>query len=163
MTDQAETPLKYSDVREELHRQVMQAIAKALDAPEVSGALQGVERFVYRVGYDQGFNAGWDAAVRRFTAVLDTSKPRQEPPPSIDPPIAMHATLTADPEDQTIKDLVLSSILRRPGQRGVEIVTALRAAGHDANERTVRTALHRLKVALKIKVEDGKWYPVDQT
>jgi len=162
MNDQAETSPKYSDLREELNRQVMAAIDKALDAPEVGGAMQNVERFVYRAGYDSGFNAGWDAAVRRFAAVLDTSRPPQGPTQAnIDPNLTMTAPRKAEPDDPTIKDLVLASIKRRPGIRGIEIVSTLKATGLDANERSVRTSLHRLKLAKKIRIDDGRWYPAE--
>ena len=45
-----------------------------------------------------------------------------------------------------------------PGLRGVEIVDAAAAAGKPLKERTVRTALHRLKTSKKLKSFEERWY-----
>ncbi|HVZ28580.1 MAG TPA: hypothetical protein VG798_08005 [Rhizomicrobium sp.] len=54
---------------------------------------------------------------------------------------------------------VLHMIETKPGLRGAEIVEALKWAGTPVHERTVRTALWRLKQAQKIVKRAGQWYP----
>jgi hypothetical protein len=50
---------------------------------------------------------------------------------------------------------VFNVITDFPGQRGVEIAAHLPGVA----ERTVRTAIHRLKIRGAIYQNDGKWYP----
>lgn len=50
---------------------------------------------------------------------------------------------------------VLSAIKQRPGMRGVEVVALIGTL----QERTVRTALHRLKMAGDIRTDNGRWFP----
>lgn len=56
------------------------------------------------------------------------------------------------------QDEVLSYIQTHPGLRGVEIADAF----DDRPERTIRTALHRLKKTTppKIQIVEGKWFAV---
>lgn len=49
---------------------------------------------------------------------------------------------------------VLQMIQARPGQRGVDLAAALAPV----NERTVRTALNRLKKHHFIEQKEGRWY-----
>jgi hypothetical protein len=128
--DSAETfPLPYEVARSDTH-----------------AALAELERSMYAMGYDQGFNAGWDAAVRRLSAV-SMEKPTVSAPSLAD-------------LDVPAKEVVLQVIERSPGLRGVEIVDAAARSGSPVHERAVRTALHRLKSAGRIKNEDGKWFPL---
>jgi len=66
--------------------------------------------------------------------------------------ISHHGT---NPRIRTANDLVLAHVRDYPGQRGVDIAAAF---ARQIPERTVRTALHRLKNGEKIKIVDGRWY-----
>jgi hypothetical protein len=118
---------------------------------DVWQAMARNERVCFDMGYDAGFNAGWDAAMRRFTAAME-NKPEPEPENAMRLP--EHKGV-AD-ADLSAKDKVLALVKDKPGLRGVEIVEAV-----GLHERTVRTALHRLKTSGQIKTEDNKWYAVE--
>lgn len=53
---------------------------------------------------------------------------------------------------------VLDAIRQSPGQRGVDVIKSLQGS---VEERTARTALHRLKKKGSIYQMDGKWFPVE--
>jgi hypothetical protein len=55
---------------------------------------------------------------------------------------------------------VLKAIRETPGMRGIEIVRTIEAAGQAIHERTVRTALSRLKGAGMIEQREEKWYEI---
>jgi hypothetical protein len=56
---------------------------------------------------------------------------------------------------------VLRIIQQFPGSRGFQIVVRSAETGRAINERTVRTALARLKKRGNIEMrEDGGWYPI---
>jgi len=46
-----------------------------------------------------------------------------------------------------------------PGRKGVEVVKAVQLIEPSIPERTVRTALRRLKMHKRIWQRDGRWYP----
>jgi hypothetical protein len=58
---------------------------------------------------------------------------------------------------------VLAMIQTNPGKKGFEIDQLLAATGDTVNERTLRTALRRLKVRGFIEQRmDGAWYPTEK-
>ena len=109
-------------------------------------AIADLEKSAFHFGYDHGFNAGWDAAVRRFSA-MTAEKP--------DPAVPSLGDM-----DTSAKDVILRIVQTNPGLRGTEIVAASGVLGAPINERTTRTALHRLKLAGIIRNDDGRWYAV---
>lgn len=54
--------------------------------------------------------------------------------------------------------LVVSVLEQSPGLRGVDIVKKIQEQGTAVHERTIRTALRRLKKAGVIAQREGKWY-----
>lgn len=132
-----------------------------VDAREgVFTAIWELERAAFRYGYDKGFDAGWDAAWRRFRAeFMDKPPPAseqpREAPQSPPPPPTMIA-----PDRKPAKELVLQILTANPnGMRGVEIVQAVQKIDSTIPERTVRTALHRLKTEdEQITNVDGLWH-----
>ena len=107
-------------------------------------ALSELERTIFAMGYDAGFAAGWDAALQRLTS-LSSEKP--------EPRLPIAAVFNA-----SAKDVVFRVIQQSPGLRGTEIVKATAKAGTPLDERNVRTALHRLKGANRIKNVDNRWF-----
>lgn len=55
--------------------------------------------------------------------------------------------------------IVLEAIKRQPGMSGIEVLSSVHIAGHMLEERTMRTALHRLKKRSLIVNREGKWFP----
>lgn len=64
-----------------------------------------------------------------------------------------------EPRGGSDQAAVLSDIRAHPGSKGVDIVRRLEAKG--IKERTIRTAIHRLKKRGAIIQQMGKWCPVD--
>jgi hypothetical protein len=56
-------------------------------------------------------------------------------------------------------NLVQGEIFGEPGLRGVDIVRSLEKKGTPVVDRTVRSALRRLKVSKIVWQRNGKWYP----
>lgn len=119
--------------------------------------------YAYRVADDaawrEGFHHGWTSykawfeeqiAKMRETANPQPTTPHQGNPINLDVEFKRPPTST--------RDAVLNFISANPGQKGVQIASAL---SDWAPERTVRTTLHRLKVAQKIQVVEGRWYVFD--
>ena len=59
-------------------------------------------------------------------------------------------------------DAVMNIVRGRPGLRGIEIVKAAAEVGQAIHERTVRTALHRMKRGGLIKILEGRWFAADR-
>jgi hypothetical protein len=134
-------------------------------------------------GWDQGFSDGWEAANKYFREQAEKEWAVRTAEQYIPYPSAQTSTfnniiasswhghnhldvhpylhnLSSETRDPTANALVLIYITENPGQRGVEIATAF--VGR-LPERTVRTALHRLKGAGKIRNVDGRWYTPEAT
>jgi hypothetical protein len=58
-------------------------------------------------------------------------------------------------------DKVLAAVKRKPGLRGVELVSVLKESGTPVEERTLRTALHRLKVRGFLENRETRWFPAE--
>lgn len=114
-------------------------------------SLKNHEQFVYRLGYEAGFAAGWDALVRR----LSTTKP--------DEPVLPDHRNVSDLLEQhegeiPARDTLMAIVKQAPGLQRHEIVEIARKSLSHLTERTVRTALQRLKEAGELRAEDGKWF-----
>lgn len=124
-------------------------------------AINSLEEAALRRGFDAGFLAGWEAGQKRIREMMAEAAPQA----------AMTAAVEAKgppalPEGPTVPTVraadVVSDIIRsNPGIRGVDIVKAAEDAGHPTLERTVRTALYRMKRDGQIKNLDGKWFAAD--
>jgi hypothetical protein len=118
-------------------------------------ALTNAENAVFNLGWDQGFKAGWEAHVEHMTRVFAEQAASR---PSAIAPSAPPAPVSSKIDQPTAKDLVLQIISDQPGLRGIDIVNELGKGVTPVAERSVRTALHRLKRARKIKNMSGRWY-----
>ncbi len=65
-----------------------------------------------------------------------------------------------EPREGSDQAKVLEVIREHPGLRGMEVVKALNGS---VEERTVRTALHRLKRRNAIMQREGAWHPVSMS
>ena len=105
---------------------------------------------------DDGFQRGWQAArdalsapvtkVKVAGSTLGKAQKKKRKKTKKEKP--------AKQDSLTIEERVLEAIQRLPGQTGAEIIREL----GDANPRTVRTMLRRLRIAMRIgKVGEGWW------
>ncbi|MEH2564684.1 hypothetical protein [Bradyrhizobium sp. AZCC 2289] len=131
------------------------AVAKAY--AELAAAIGNYADKVRRRGWSQGWDTGWATGRKRLLEEFQSRSADKPSAPSAPPapPAKVDAPrMTLLGTTGTASTNVLNYIERFPGQRGVEIAAALGVA---FPERTVRTALHRLRNT-KIKIVNGRWY-----
>ena len=123
------------------------------------GALDELKRIVAETE-SRAYQRGWDDAVAHILAAArETKTPRQ-----ISMPLGDTHTEDGPPQgERPMIDEVYNWIRLAPGTRGAAIVNAV---FHDhpqkdrkSLDRTVRTALMRLKKRGAIENRNGAWYP----
>lgn len=114
-------------------------------------ALKDHEHFVYRLGYEAGFAAGWEALVRK----LSMTKPDE---PAVPPHRDLSELMQQHEGEIPARDTLIAIIKQAPGLQRHEIVEIASKSLSHLTERTVRTALQRLKEAGELRVEEGKWF-----
>jgi hypothetical protein len=121
-------------------------------------ALKAHEHSMYKLGYQDGFNAGWDEAVQRLSQV----KPEGNYLP-VSNTNDLSALLHQDDGDElSAQDKLIAIIAKAPGLQRHEIVQIARKTLSSVGERTVRSALQRMKNAGELVVADNKWYVADK-
>jgi hypothetical protein len=139
-----------------------------------SHVYDSIERFqeaVWAAGYRQGrndawpeaWNAGYDTALQAVEAAMrreQQAAPRPAPtfaPDQNQTPPGMEAGAVKP----TASEVVLQIIRNNPGLLGVEIIGRAQKMHDYMKERTVRTALHRLKEDEKIANREKRWFLVE--
>lgn len=157
-----------NESHDEESRQLL-ADARAVRA-QVFDTLQRYEDSVWAAGYRQGrvdtwreaWDAGYDYAMKAVEAAM---RRQQQQGPRPTPTPAPEATQTPPPSMETgqlkltANEIVLQIIRNNPGLLGIEIIGRAQKLQEPLKERTVRTALHRLKDD-KIENRDRRWYPI---
>lgn len=111
-------------------------------------------RGAWETGYNQGWKDGYEAALAQMAQLRANT-----PPPTTTRPEPIAPSLEEDPDDTpTAQEIVLMTVGTFPGLRGVDVVKHTASSGTPVKERTVRTALHRLKTAGQIVNVDERWY-----
>jgi hypothetical protein len=113
--------------------------------------------------YRRGFDEGWKACNDGWLKMLNEATQKREAAATEVPAEVPNGEFGGESRVSQARasDVVLNIIKERPGLRGIEIVKATGGAGPAIHERTVRTALHRMKRDKLIKVLDGRWYAAD--
>lgn len=119
-------------------------------------------------GYQRGYRQAVKDVRRALGTVLDNILKDGEVPADDDQP---SLPLTSAPSKAKVKqrrsrggdvpsaqDLVFEFIRAIPGQRGAQIVGSLEQMGTPVEERTVRTALWRLRKRGMIEQRGNEWY-----
>jgi hypothetical protein len=122
-------------------------------------------------GYERGYRQAVKDMRRLLGGTLDSMLKAQEEPDvgeadahlPLEPPSPPHtynylASFQLTDRGPSAQDLVLNMIKTVPGQRGSQIVSRLAQAGTPVEERTVRTALWRLKKRNLIEQRGVEWY-----
>ena len=134
-----------------------QRLASLHDARETFfKGLKNHEHTIYKLGYEDGFSAGWAAAVSRLSEV------RPGAGVSTVPSRDLTNILQEEPEEIPPQDTLLAIIEQTPGLLRQQIVETARKGLSTLTERTVRTALQRMKTAGELIVEDNRWYVADK-
>jgi len=132
-------------------------LASLHDAREIFfKSLKNHEHTIYQLGYEDGFSAGWEAAVNRLSEV--------KPGAGVSTTASRDLTniLRQEPEEIPAHDTLMAIIVQTPGLIRQEIVEVARKGLSTLSERTVRTALQRMKTAGELIVEDNRWYVADK-
>jgi len=119
-------------------------------------ALKVHEHSIYKIGYEDGYAAGWEAAVNRLSEV------RPEANLATSGPTDLSHLLHQRTEEVPAHEAILDVIKPNPGLKRQEIIDIARKTLPNLNERTVRTALQRMKNAGELTVVDSKWYLADK-
>jgi len=127
----------------------------------VIDALRRLDSALHDAAWDKGFSEGWEAGYRfAFERMQEAARfyPAQTPPPAAQAPTEPDRHGTKLPAASIVFQIIMS----QPGLRGVEIVSKASDLTPPLKERTVRTALHRLKEDDKIESRDQRWYVVGE-
>lgn len=119
-------------------------------------AVKTHEHSIYKLGYEDGFSAGWEAALSRLSEIKPAAKFVTSGPGDLS------HMLHEQTSDVPTHDTLLGIIKENPGLQRGEIVTHARKKLPSLNERTVRTALQRMKNAGELRVTESKWYWVER-
>jgi hypothetical protein len=124
---------------------------------EIARILEAAEEAAYK--------RGWDDACDAMKEAADSVKAAYFAPPmaedmAVPTTVVMmpHHGRTGRPASAAIV-VVEDCINSSPGKKGVEVVKAVQLVDPAIPERTVRTALRRLKMHKKIWQRNGLWYP----
>lgn len=118
--------------------------------------LKNHEHTIYQLGYEDGFSAGWEAAVNRLSEVKPGAGVSTVPSKDLT------NILRQVPEEIPAHDTLMAIIEQTPGLLRQQIVETARKGLSTLNERTVRTALQRMKTAGELVVEDNRWYVAEK-
>ncbi len=115
-------------------------------------ALKDHEHAIYKLGYEDGFCAGWEAALTRLAELKPEAKFKSTGPTDLSH--LLHQQQAEVPTHDILLDILKGS----PGLQRGEIVDIARKKMPTMNERTVRTALQRMKNAGELRVAENRWY-----
>jgi hypothetical protein len=113
---------------------------------------------------EAAYKRGWDDACDAMKQASDSVKASYFHPPTAEEMnvdvlmVVPHHSRTGRPASAAIV-VVEDCITASPGKKGVDIVKAVHLVDPSIPERTVRTALRRLKIHKRIWQRNGLWYP----
>jgi hypothetical protein len=108
-------------------------------------------------GFREGFKAGTSAALQSLAKFLEAL--RRQPLRPHDRPVRSRNAKPLALRPNSDQARALQYIQKHPGQRGIEIVRAFETSGPAIRERTLRTALRRLRLAGYVRQDrDGCWH-----
>lgn len=96
----------------------------------------------------RSYRRGWDDAIRHIVNAAKVTLPDGEAP----------RAASRRRREGSGQQVLVDIIRERPGLGGVELVAASEQRGTPIKERTLRTALIRLKRGGEIINRNGKWY-----
>ncbi|HTC04212.1 MAG TPA: hypothetical protein VK749_12495 [Xanthobacteraceae bacterium] len=118
---------------------------------EIARIIADAEQAAYQRGWHEALLSVAIAAKQMCNPNIATAPAKASPP---EPPVARPGR----PSSNTVK-IVGDIIIENPGMSGVDVVKAAQAIDSMIKERTVRTALRRMRLAKVIWKRSGLWYP----
>jgi hypothetical protein len=116
---------------------------------QIARLVQDAEEAAYKRGWEDAL-----AAMRRATDAVA----QHIIPAAFQAHVSAEPRRTGRPASAAI-GVVEDCINQSPGKKGVDVVKAAQLIDPSIPERTVRTALRRLKIQKKIWQRNGLWYP----
>ena len=110
--------------------------------------------------YKNGYQKGQEDALSAINRAVEQMSLSSASLPSPLPPLLNGGQQRVEPSfrEGSTMALVHEFIKENQGHAGIEIVNGLIQGGHKTEERTIRTALHRLKDKKVVTNRDGKWF-----
>jgi hypothetical protein len=127
--------------------------SRGMDRAQVTDFIASLEAAAYR----RGRRGALDEVTRFIAKLLEEPAADQPGLPLGDAP--ERAPQPPKMRQNSDQFRVYLTISGKPGIRGVEIVERLNSVGKPIKERTMRTALHRLRAQGLIKLEGAGWHP----
>lgn len=154
----ADESLFPEDVQERQRRMLAAAYATK---DVLKDAQQRHEDAVWNAGWVHGYDQGWNDGYQRAIHALREAAFLRSAPPNVGAtePTPLPREAAPEADAPSANEIILNLIAKFPGLRGFELVEATESAGTPVKERTVRTALYRLKNSGKIFSNDERWYP----
>ncbi len=124
------------------------------DTKALANMVSEIKAAAYQRGFDDGLRAALKAVKglrpeHQKSAGANGSQPQ--------PVLPVQPQATRQLRENSDQMRVLQTIRAKPGLRGIEILKSLEAAGTPVHERTLRTALARLKEHF-IEQREERWY-----
>jgi hypothetical protein len=168
--DAAQPKETMDELRARYDREANEALGRFMEA--LTAYTDAIRRKAGFHGWEAGQDFGWKSAheqllneLKRQTTIPTEPQSQVLNLRSQSSTAAVTSTLdnVLTSEPPTANELVLAFITDNPGKRGVEIASHFEKTVSPIPERTVRTALHRLKnlTPPKIKIVDGRWYAAE--
>jgi len=118
---------------------------------EIARLIHDAEQAAYR--------RGWSDALDNIRRDIEARSQQGHPSPNgFQTEVYTEPRRTGRPASNAVH-MVEATVNASPGSKGVEVVKAVQLIEPTIPERTVRTALRRLKIHKRIWQRDGKWYP----
>ncbi len=139
-------------------------ISPAMSPDEVQEKLQKFMQQALDSAYEAGYKRGWRDACAAAAKALE---PLATADVHSDAAARVQVTVTKVPEGEAVSapmqrgaipEIVFQMIGEKPGMTGVQIVAYAKERGTPLHERSIRTALRRLRLAGRIHTLGGRWY-----
>ncbi len=115
-------------------------------------ALKTHEHSIYKLGYEDGFQAGWEAALSQLSQL------KPEVNFVSNGPTDLGHLLHREADEIPTRDTILRILSQNPGIKRQDLVELAEKQMPTLNERSVRTALQRMKNAGELKTVENKWF-----
>lgn len=147
------------------------SLSEARDA--FTQALKLHEHYVYHVGYEDGFNAGWEAAISHLSDSKPDSlhfndkselsqKDFQADNDFLEDSDSESEADQGQETDFSARDAIVALIEQQPGLTRQTIIQRSLATVPNMTERRVRMALQRLKTSGDLRCQDNRWYVIEK-
>ena len=117
---------------------------------------------VTKRAHEAGFRKGWKAAIDAIGKGIEnlgkSDIPADADIEEIQVVVKIDRTIKSESQSASVSEVVLRLLRVRPGLTGAELVQFADESGTPLHERSIRTALRRLRISGGIVQKEGKWF-----